>query len=85
MKHVNTSDIRARPTQAVRHIFGQLPRNASLRERAARERLIRAFVVLMRHEKGKVQPKHIVAGARRYWRTSFVRRHPDLEPSLSLW
>jgi hypothetical protein len=69
--------IKATPQDATRHLFGQLPRSASQRERERRESLIETFAIMRRHELGKVQPKRVVDNAYRRWRYAFRREHGE--------
>jgi hypothetical protein len=73
--------MKATTRQAVRHLLGQLPRNASPRERAERERIIEAVTIIRRHETGRVQPKNVVDNAYRCWRAALRREHGADSPS----
>jgi hypothetical protein len=68
---------------AVRHVFGQLPRNATPAQRQARERLIRTFEIIRRYEDGVSFPKRDVDLAYWRWQGSLARRHPGIDFSWS--
>jgi hypothetical protein len=77
--------INATPKTAVRHMFGQLQRNATQRERAERERIVAAFRVMMIHENRIHKPaaqqptKRAVEGAYKFFNEGLAKRHPDVD------
>jgi hypothetical protein len=76
---------KATPRQGVWHMFGQLPRNATQRERDARERLIATFAIIQRDRAGKVLPKRDVDLAYRRFNAVLARRYPDLDINEFKW
>jgi thioredoxin-like negative regulator of GroEL len=77
--------IKATARQAVWHMFGQLPRNATQREREARERLMETFAIIRRYKNGATLPKREVDLAYRRFNAALARRHPDLDINEIKW
>jgi thioredoxin-like negative regulator of GroEL len=77
--------IKATARRAVWHLFGQLPRNATQREREARERLIETFAIIRQDQNGKALSKRDVELAYRRFNAALARRHPDVDINAIKW